>query len=69
MGGGKVEVGSEDEAMPPSQKILGKNHHAFWCKIFTCFKMHLVDRGGCSSPLPLESATGLNPGLRHMGAV
>jgi len=36
-------------------KILCKNH-AFWCKIFTCFKMHLVNRHGGRSPL--ESATG-----------
>jgi len=33
-------------------KFLCKNH-AFWCKIFTCFKMHPVNRGGVGCrPLP-----------------
>ena len=35
----------------------------FWCKIVTCFKMHLVNRGGGRPPPSLLPSPPLNPPL------
>jgi len=49
---------------PPSHKIF--KNHAIWCIIFTCFKMHPVNRGGAAAPPTpfLESATVIRTALK-----